>query len=451
MKVTIIGGGSYSWSFGFVRQFVGSPHMQDIDLCLMDIDQEALDLVYAASEIYRDKQESTLRLHKTLDVDRALDGADFVLVCISTGGFDTMQHDLAVPEKFGIRHTVGDTVGPGGYVRAARNIPVFYSLAEKMKRLCPDAWMLNFTNPLSVLTRVPEKCFGIKTIGMCPGVEEQAREYARMAGFDESVPVNYTVTGIDHGSYFTSLSAGDQDIIAKLKDMGFCSSDIQGDFASNDPLMGDVTNRAVFAIWHELGYLPSISDRHAVENWPAFVGNIKAELKDEDLPFKIQRTYISDRRERHAKRKDQLLNYVKTKAEGENSGFGHGDDPAIDVVESLCGKRDFLWGSNYKNMGQIPGIPEGAVVETRCRFDAAGVHPLTSPMPDILKAAVLPHILRQEASIDIALEGNLNDFAALVSTDPLCSHLAPGQTKEMVSEMLQLTADYIPNKRLLVA
>jgi alpha-galactosidase len=129
--------------------------------------------------------------------------------------------------------------------------------------------------------------------------------------------------------------------------------------------------------------------------------------------------------------------------------LGHGDDPVLAVIESLCGQRSFLYGSNFENLGQIPQLPLGAVVETRCRFDAAGVHPLASPMPPVLQMLVLPHVLRQEAIIDIALEGSFDDLVALVMTDPLCTRLRMGQVRAMVGEMIQANRKYIKNPRLL--
>jgi alpha-galactosidase/6-phospho-beta-glucosidase family protein len=182
MKVAIIGGGSYAWAFGFTRQFVKSDLLSDIELVLMDIDSERLADLKRAGDIFNKANGSPIKLKSTTNLDEALDGASYVIVSISTGGFDAMQHDLAIPEKYGIYHTVGDTVGPGGCLRGVRNIPVFDDFGARMKKLCPDAWMINVTNPLSPLTRTPQRNHGIKTVGMCPSVHCAARSLALMAG-----------------------------------------------------------------------------------------------------------------------------------------------------------------------------------------------------------------------------------------------------------------------------
>lgn len=446
MKVVIIGGGSFTWSFGFVRQLVDSKHLNDATLVLMDINPEALDIVNKAATIYNDSKGSPIRIETTTDTDAALDGADFVLVSISTGGLEAMRHDIEIPEKFGIWHTVGDTVGPGGWSRAARNVPVFNDLAAKIKILCPDAWMLNVTNPLTVLTRLCQRNFGIKTIGMCSGTEEQVRTLARVAGFDENSEFSFSCTGIDHGSFFLSLYADGVDILAKLKQMGFCRCDgkLPATVETEDPMADNVTNKIIFEIWYTLGYLPTVADRHTIENYPNYLISESGQLRPD-----IKRTSIADRRARFERCRNLLEKYIADKDSSSLGALGHGDDPVVKVIEALSGHGSFLWCSNYMNIGQIPDLPAGAVVETRCLFDAADVHPLCSPMPDVLKPIVLPHIWRQERSIDIVLDGTFDEFVGLVMTEPLCSHLSIKQCREMLKLMLQANKSFIKNPRLL--
>ena len=446
MRIAVIGGGSYLWSLGFCSQFIGSQCLSDVRVCLMDTDELPLDLVFRAAQIINSRHGSPIGLTKTTELERALDGADFVLVSISTGDHDAMEHDLEVPEKYGIWHTVGDTVGPGGWSRAVRNIPVFHNIASRMKAVCPDAWLINVSNPLTPLTRVPDRCFGIKTIGMCPGAHNQAKRLTDLAGFTACAEPDYVVTGIDHGSWFTQINADGKDVLATLRDLGYCRGDglLPGEVLTRDPHAETAHTRAAFVLWHELGYMPSITDRHVVENFPWFLARPTPEL-----PFRLKRTFIEERRQWKAVKKREIEAFVATGEQAAIKGFGHGNDPITTLIEALCGHRSFLYGANYRNAGQIPGLPEGAVVETRCRFDGAGVHPLVSPMPDILKCMALPTVLRQEMIIDIALHGSFGDLVALVQTDPLCSRLAVGRSREMVRELLTANRALIQNPRLL--
>jgi len=470
MKATLIGGGSFGWAFGFARQFILSQHLADVNVVLMDIDEEALELVSRAVGVFNRKHDSRVRVDSTTDLDAALDGADYVLVSITTGGFAAMQQDLEIPEKYGIEHTVGDTVGPGGWLRAVRNIPVFDDFGARMARRCPDAWMLNVSNPLTVLTRVPHRNHGIKTVGMCPGLEGSARSLARLAlsvplsaqeqaASDEpqylqdrhtsatsDLEVNYVATGIDHGSFFLRLSAGDVDVLERLEDLGFRSSEEQQDFADVPSEYASIVehHRAGFAIWRELGYLPSIGDRHMVENLPWFIVG-----RSGDLPYGVERTFMPRRREDADRARERLEQYAASEDDSVLGALGHGDDPVVAAIESLEGHRSLLWGANCPNVGQIAELPLGAVVETRCRFDGSGVHPLPAPLPPLLAALIAPQVYRQEAAIDIALSGTFDDLVALVLTDPLCSRLDLAQCRGMVREMVRATETWIRNPALL--
>jgi len=442
MKVAIIGGGSYLWAFGFARQFVLSEHLRDVHLALMDIDAEALELVSAAAERVNRAHGAPVRLESTTELDAALRGADFVITCISTGGLDAMRHDLEIPERYGIPHTVGDTLGPGGWLRAVRNIPVFYSFGARMAACCPDAWLLNVSNPLTVLTRVPEREFDIRTVGMCPGVDETVHTLVKAAGLNPE-QAEYTTAGIDHGSWFIRLTAGGVDVLARLREMGFCT-DAEGgaDIPSDNP---DVRRmHAAFALWRLLGYLPAINDRHHVENVPWFLpGQV------EPLPYGVARTFIEEREAGRRERRGKLETYVNTGDDAALAALGHGDDPLVASIESLTGHRALTLGANCRNDGQIDALPRGAVVETRCRFDGAGVHPFTSPLPPVLQPIVLPIVLRQEQMVDIALHGSFDALVALIATDPLCSRLPFAQCLRMVREMLEANRPLIQNPRLL--
>lgn len=446
-KIALIGGGSLLWAFGLVRQFVDSHAMRGCRLVLMDIHAERLDLVRRAGEKYNRSHGSPIDLEVSADLDQALNGASFVLTALSTGGLDAMRHDLEVPEKYGIYHTVGDTVGPGGWLRAVRNVPVFEDIGRRMSLLCPDAWLVNMTNPLTVLTRVPQRQFGIRTVGMCPSVEEQARTFAVLAGADASRHRDFVIAGINHGSYFLDLHAGDLDVLAALEQRGFRGVD-DADATLKDSYGGGlVHNRAAFTLWGELGYLPAINDRHIVENHAGLVSGPAAE--GGHLSFGLIRTPIEYRAERYKTRKRQLEAYVADSGAATIDGLGHGDDPIVNVVEALCGAGGFVFCCDYMNVGQTPQAPLGAVVEMRCRFDAAGIHPLPAAFPPLLAQHLLPTVYRQEAIIDIALSGSFDDLVTLVAADPLCAHLRLGESRSMVREMLEANRHLIQNPRLL--
>ena len=148
-------------------------------------------------------------------------------------------------------------------------------------------------------------------------------------------------------------------------------------------------------------------------------------------------------------RRNQLERYLQTSDESVLKSLGHGDDPVAAVIEALLGHRTVEYGANYANVGQIPQLPRDAVVETHVMFDGAGVHPLPSPMPELLVPYILPTVLRQEAVIDIALGGTFDELVALVLGDPLCSRMKLVDCRAMLQELLEANRSHIQNPALL--
>src|ERR671932_2095323 len=166
-RVCFIGGGSYNWmpkllgDLALTRDLSGTIVLHDLNpTALEDIQRYGTRLMASTG--------ANFSIQTTTDLDRGLDGAEFVVVTITTGGLETMALDLEIPERYGIYQSVGDTVGPGGLSRALRNVPVMVDIARAMQRNCPDAWMLNLTNPLTVLTRVVGLTTPrLKVMGLC--------------------------------------------------------------------------------------------------------------------------------------------------------------------------------------------------------------------------------------------------------------------------------------------
>jgi len=443
LKITLVGGGSYGWTPALLGNLIGSRHLDGAHVVLHDLNPEPLSLTYRLALKYKDLTATSLTFEQTTDQAAALEGADYVIVTISTGGLRTMRVDLEVPEKYGIFQTVGDTAGPGGLSRALRNVPVFLGLARAMEKRCPDAWMLNVSNPLCALTRVVTKESAVKAVGLCHGVLGVARQYAAFFGAELS-DCAYVNTGIDHCSWFTEFRVKGRPAQQFLLEMGVESWLLKPPpEAKQDAVFAKLYDlRCGLMLWRALGALPAIGDRHMVEFFPTFLrgrGNVEH--------YGLVRTSIADREHYYARaraRIERLLSGEERLVVREATdvvGARQSDDVAawIAALEGKCVIEDNL---NSPNIGQIPELPAGAIVETRGVLDGTGCRPLASPLPKPLLPVILPQVMREELTVEAAVEGSKEKALAALASDPLVDGIETA--RPMLEEMLAANRDWLP-------
>lgn len=433
-KIALVGGGSFGWTPAVVANILRCAHLEGSQVVLFDLDPEALALTHALAQRYRAQSGSATTLTATTRREEALAGADYVVVTISTGGLDAMQVDLELPERYGICQTVGDTVGPGGLSRALRNVPVFLDLARAMEKHCPQAWMLNCSNPLSALTRVVGRETSIRALGLCHGVRNQVKDFARFFGLGLE-GCAYTNTGIDHCAWLTDLVIQGRPAAALLEEKGLGAwLQLPPAQAKEDPVFGALyPSRCGLLLSRQLGALPGIGDRHLVEFLPGFLdgpGRVES--------WGLKRTSIAERRQNRARARTRIEDQLNTPGELK---LPEGSDNVAGWIAALDGGPVIEDNLNVPNLGQIPQLPEGAVVETRGLLDATGFRPLASPMPKELEAIVRPHVLRQELSVEAALEGSFPKALAALSSDPL---VRPEHARPLLEALLAGTRQWLP-------
>lgn len=443
IKIAFVGGGSAAWGPGLISNILRNPYLDGCHLVLHDIDAEALRLNLALGLRYRDALGSTSRLEATTDQSEALDGASYVLVTISTGGFATMRADLEVPEKYGIYQTVGDTTGPGGLSRTLRNVPVFLQLAHAMEARCPKAWMLNLSNPLSTLTRVVNKETAIRALGICHGVPHKVALYARFFGVTPA-DCAYVNTGIDHCAWFTQFLVQGRDarelLLQRGLDEWLARPPAQ---AQSDEVFAPLYEcRCGLLLGRQLGALPAIGDRHLVEFFPTFLQGLENVER-----YGLVRTTIADRARNAATARAHIARMVS----GEHKleildpidvlGVRQADNVA-GWIAALDGGPPIEDNLNAPNCGQIPELPPGAVVETRGILDGTGLRPIVSPMPKEIRAIVLPHVLRQELAVEAAVEGSFAKALAALMSDPQVGR--PELARALLEELISANQEWLP-------
>src|SRR5258706_1303498 len=166
-NITVVGGGSYHWAPRLLADFANTPSLHDAHVVLHDLDAERMKLMQDLGGEIAARRGIAMTVEAESDRRRALEGADFVITALSVGGFDSMQHDIEIPQRFGIRQPIGDSVGPGGILRALRSVPVMLDIARDVEAVAPDAWLVNVTNPLTALCRSVTRETNVKTVGLC--------------------------------------------------------------------------------------------------------------------------------------------------------------------------------------------------------------------------------------------------------------------------------------------
>jgi alpha-galactosidase len=445
VQITIIGGGSYQWTPELLADLLSTESLHGAHIVLEDIDPAPLDKMEGLARKVNEALGAGATIATTTDQKRALDGADFVIVTISTGGFDSMAIDLDIPTRYGIRQSVGDTVGPGGINRSLRNIPVLVGVAEDMAVVCPDAWLLNITNPMTCLTRSICRQTDVKAVGLCHEVGNWTLDLAIAVGKPHEA-VAPTVAGVNHFPVVTSLEVDGADGFALLADM----VEEAGGLAALAPHPGrpkaEEMSRLDFVQRHALkltlldmwGAFPAAGDRHIAE----FLPWVLTEESGWGAEYNIELTSIARRQEHqdgYIADVDAWLGGTKTLQTWQS-----GELPAL-VIDSLVSGRRRDLPVNIPNAGQVPDVPADSVVESICIVDGDGIRGRdVAPLPPPYAELVRRHAAVAEMTVEAALDGDRALAEAAFFLDPLAGRGDLGQTEAMIEELLTATADWLP-------
>src|SRR5260221_5973377 len=306
-KITFIGGGSYQWTSKLHIDLVMMPSFVDAHGVIEDIDPAPIPRMIELVDHIAKVRGIGLHPTGTTDQREAIDGADYVVVCISTGALKSMALDIAIPENYGIRQSVGDTVGPGGIVRALRNIPIMVDIARDMEALCPDAWMLNLTNPMTTLTRSVLRETSITAVGLCHEVTIATFMLSLLLECDMR-KMKLEISGVNHLPIITGCDIEGVDGLAMLAGMLEREDEVREEPIAFDfaEMIGHEAvsegghwtkaqlldlNRVKLEIFRRTGALPGAGDRHLVEFFPGFL----TEESNWGLDWGVQLTDMGER------------------------------------------------------------------------------------------------------------------------------------------------------------
>jgi len=422
VKITIVGGGSYAWTPTIVRDIVVTRELEGSTICLHDIDPEALKLTARAARRCVRQAQAKFKVQTTLSRHDALRGADYCILTISTGGLEAMRHDLEIPYKYGIRQPVGDTVGPGGLARALRNIPVVVGIARDMERLCPDAWLLNYTNPMTTLTRAVTKVTSVKTIGLCHELYGTIRSIRRWLDLAPEVPIEAKVGGINHLPWVLDLSVDGEDGMEMLRK-----------FVRKNGTSASGVKLELFKVY---GALPAAGDRHVCEWFPYFL----TKESNWGAKFGVELTTIEERYGwlKSARQRTQDLARGK-----EPFDLKPSQEAASRLIAGLATGTHAVDIMNLPNRGQLPDLPRDAVVETMGTAGSMGAQGFAvGPLPRGIAGHLKKLVEMQELVVESALTGDRKMALEALLMDPLVKEYS--SAKRMLDQMLRATREFLP-------
>jgi len=438
-KITIIGGGSYTWGPTFLRDILATPELAGSTIVLEDVIQERVDLVYALGQKMIADFGLNFHLEKTLSLNDALDEADFIVLTITTGRLESMRPDLEIPDKYGIKQSVGDTTGPGGLSRALRNIPVVAEIGRMVMEICPNALFLNYTNPMAVLTRVLAMQ-GVKVVGLCHewiGVREKL---ATLFGVQPEA-VTGKVAGVNHLIWVTDLYAGGRRVWGEIP--AIAEKILNGEIKVEEEDTSVFTDHAKVksTLFQLYGALPAAGDRHISEFFPHFING----STNWGAEYELRLTTIEDRQGLELFAKMMIESALNGETDLKPFMTDVSTEAANKIIRAVTTNQQYVGIMNLPNVRQIANLPMNAIVETYGVIDATGVHATTyGDLPAGVQSILSHHVHQQEMTVQAALTGDRALTLQVLLNDPLSSRLTIPQAKQMLEELLEANSQYLP-------
>ena len=424
-KITFMGAGSTIFAKNVLGDSMMTPALEDSTIALYDIDAKRLNESYLMLSAISNNLGNKAKLEKYCGVENrkdALRGANYVVNAIQVGGYEPCTvTDFEIPKKYGLRQTIADTLGIGGIFRALRTIPVMMDFAHDMEEVCPDAWFLNYTNPMAMLTGAMQRHTGIKTVGLCHSVQVCASSLMKDVGMEDQYDerVQTKIAGINHQAWLLEITKNGEDLYPEIKRRAAALTE-----KHNDMVRLEIMKR--------FGYYVTESSEHNAEYMPFFIKDKYPELIDrfniplDEYPRRCVRQIAEWEQRRDELTKDPHLTHTRTY------------EYASYIMEAMETNRAYKIGGNVLNNGLITNLPRNACVEVPCLVDASGVTPCyIGDLPEQCAAMNRTNINVQLLTIEAAMTRRKEKIYQAAMMDP---HL---QSELSIDDIVHLCDDLI--------
>ncbi len=450
LKIAYVGGGSRGWAWGLMADLAPETQISgSIDLYDIDFERAKINEKIGNDLSARPEAVGKWKYKAVATLEEALTGADFVIASILPATFDEMESDVHAPEKYGIYQSVGDTAGPGGLMRAMRTMPIYANLAAKIKECCPKAWVINYTNPMTLCVRTMYEVFPeIRAFGCCHEVfgtqkilAEMVMEYTGEKDIKRS-DIKTNVLGINHFTWLDSAVYHGQDLMPMYAD--FCrkyaktgwtspvpETNLNHFFVSKQQVKMDLFNR--------FGLIAAAGDRHLAE----FVPQWYLQSPEMAQSYGFELTPVSWRKEndKNVRERSKKLFSGEEKVEIKPSG-----EEGVKMLKTLLGLDTMVTNVNLPNKGQMAGIPLGAVVETNAVFRDGEISPVQAGrLPYPVESLVMRHVYNHETIINGFFNQDKEEIFRAFRNDPAVKMITESQCRELFSTMLENQRKWVPD------
>ncbi len=419
IKVALIGAGSVVFSKNLTGDILSYPEFRNATFSYMDIDEERLKVGAALCKKVAKSLGASPRIEATTDRKKALAGADFVINMVQIGGFNSTLVDFEIPRKYGLNFTIADTTGPGGLFRALRTFPMLSSMCRDMEKLCPNALLLNYSNPMSMNMQTITRTSSIKGVGLCHSVQGTFNQLMRYLNEDPADPkLTFTCAGINHMAFYQRLEKAGQDLYPRL-------------FAAMaDPKVYS-SNRVRFELMKRLGYFVTESSEHSAEYCPYFIPHGQDAIAKYGIP-------IDEYLRRCDGIVDEFARLKKFSASKEPITVGRSHEYGSLIIHSMVTNSPRVVYGNMPNRGAIANLPDNAIAEVPTLVDGAGCQFTTvGELAPQLIGYIQPHVTQHELFIRAAMEGRRDYVYQAAMFDPLtAATLTLDQIVEMCDELI---------------
>ncbi len=431
-RIAFIGAGSFGFTRKLIRDILTFPRLQACTLALMDIDPERLDYARRAAERLVREMGVPARVVATQDRREALEGADAVLCTILAGGLNVWKHDVLIPERYGISINVGDTRGPSGIFRALRTIPVMLEICRDIEEVAPNAFLLNYTNPMAMLCRAIQRESCVPTTGLCHSVQGTSMMLARWIGapYEE---ITYTCAGINHMAWYVEYRWNGKDAYPLIREAITTRPEVYNEEQVRNEMFLAFDYYVTESSGHNSEYnawfrkRPELLEKYCTHGtgWNPGVSR-----------------YILDQ---YTRREHDWQTEIQAWFE-QPADLERGHEYAASIINALQGGEPFEFNGNVRNTGLVTNLPPDACVEVPVFATRQGFNPVhVGALPPQVAALTSLSAQIEEMAVEAAITGNPRLVYQAICHDPLTAAvLSLAEIRSMVNDMLEQNRDYLP-------